>query len=207
MLSCLAFAGVSSGALASAGHKASLGQVHFHPRIDNALGLVPPAPDQGTKNFEPKQGGIYTAVTYHGGPTMTGGVTVHTIFWAPPGYSFQGSPGAGIPDYKGMIQQFFTDAAAGSTGTAGLPCTLAACNMFTVEPQYAWGTSPGGITSGQNTINYNSVTDTVTDTHAYPAGCTSPEDTKAGVSDQDVQKEVDKIIQAAGGTGRGLTNP
>lgn len=205
-LICLAFAGLSSGALASAGHRLSLGQTSFHPRIGNALGLIPPVPDQGNKNFEPNEGGIYTAVTYHGGPTMTGGVTVHTVFWAPPGYSFQGSPGAGIPSYEGMIQQFFTDVAHDSTGTLGAPCTLAGCNMFTVEPQYAWGTAPGGITSGQNTINYNSVTDTVTDPTLYPKGCTSPEDTKACVTDQEVQKEVDKLVQADPLKPRGLNN-
>jgi hypothetical protein len=205
-LACLAFAGLSSSALASASHRLSLGQTTFHPRIGNALGLIPPVPDQGKRNFEPNEGGIYTAVTYHGGPTMTGGVTVHTLFWAPPGYSFQGSPGAGVLGYEPLIQQYFTDVALDSTGTSGSACTASSCNVFTVEPQYGWGTSPGGITSGQNTINYNSVTDTVNDTDPYPAGCTSPEDTKACVTDQEVQQEVDHVIQSTAGTPRGLNN-
>jgi hypothetical protein len=149
---------------------------------------------------------------------MTGGVTVHTIFWAPSGYAFQGSPDGVAPTYEGMIQQFFTDASAASTGTSGQTCTVAHCNAFTVEPQYAWGTAPGGITPGNNQINYNNTVTTfpsgytsgdgaIVDTNPYPAGgCTSPEDTKACVTDQQVQAEVDKIVQATAGTPRGLHN-
>jgi hypothetical protein len=206
-LVCLFFTALGSSALASAGQGGSSGKPAFSPRIGNALGLVAPYPDRGNKNFEPNEAGIYTAVTYHGGPTMTGGVTVHTIFWAPPGFSFQGAPAAGVPSYEGTIEQYFTDVAAASTGTSGQSCTTAACNDFTVEPQFAWGTSPGGITSGDNTIHYNPATDVVLDTHPYPSGgCTSPEDTKACVTDQQVQNEVDRVIQSTAGTPRGLNN-
>src|SRR5689334_8293214 len=97
---CLVFAALSSSAFAS---KHAPAAPAFHPRVGNAMGLIPPVPDQGTRNFEPNEAGIFTAVTYHGGVTMTGGVTVHTIFWAPAGFAFQGSPGAGIPTYKGMV--------------------------------------------------------------------------------------------------------
>jgi hypothetical protein len=195
------FGGLSSSALASPGHKA------FQPRIGNAMGLVPPVPDQGKKNFEPNESGIYTAVTYHGGPTMAGGVTVHSIFWAPPGYSFQPSPGAGIPSYEGLVQQYLTDVATASTGTLGSACTGVSCNVFTVEPQFSWGTAPGSVTHGNYTISYSTGTDSVNDTHPYPAGgCTSPEDTKACVTDQQVQNEVDRLIQSTAGTPRGLTN-
>ncbi len=171
------------------------------------MGLVPPIQDVGKKNFEPSENGIYTAVTYHGGPTMTGGVTVHTIFWAPSGYAFQGSPGAGIPSYEGLIEQYFTDVAAASSGTSGSSCTTSACDDFSAEPQYGWGTSPGHVTNGDYQINYNPATDVVMDTDPYPTGgCTSPEDTKACITDQQVQAEVDKIIQSTSGTPRGLNN-
>jgi hypothetical protein len=208
-LACLGFCALSSSALASTG------KLHFRPRIRNAMGLFPPI---GVKIQEPSEGGIFDPVTYHGGPTMTGGVTVHTIFWAPSGYSFQGSPGGGAPTYIGTIEQFFSDAAAGSTGTSGQTCTLAACNPFTVQAQYAWGTTPGGITSGANTIMYNGIETTfpsgytsgdnaIIDTNPYPAGgCVSPEDTRACLTDAQVQAEVDKIVQATSGHPRGLNN-
>ena len=208
---------VTCGAFCSSALAAS-GKPVWRPRIRNAMGLVPPIQDQGKKGFEPNEGGVFAAVTYRGGPTMTGGITVHTIFWAPPGYAFQGSPGAGIPTYTGTIEQFFTDAAAASTGTSGQTCTIAHCSAFTVEPQYGWGTTPGGITPGSNTIHYNptettfpagynSTDNAILDTDPYPTGgCTSPQDTKACLTDAQVQAEVDKIIQASAGTPRGLNN-
>ncbi len=213
-LLCLSCGALSSSALA-AGTKS-----HFRPRIGNGLGLVPPVQDWGKKGWEPSEGGVFDPATYRGGPTMTGGVTVHTIFWAPSGYAFQGSPdpGAGVPTYEGMIEQFFSDAAAGSTGTSGQTCSTTACNPFTVEPQYAWGTTPGGITRGDNQISYNGTAttfpagytsgdDAIVDTDPYPAhGCTSPEDDKACLTDAQVQAEVDKIVQATSGTPRGLHN-
>jgi hypothetical protein len=219
----ICFAALGSSAWASTGQKAASGQTGFRPRIGNALGLVPPVPDWGTRRAEPSEGSIFDPVTYHGGQTMSGGVTVHTIFWAPAGYAFQGSPGGGAPSYEGMIEQFFSDAAAASTGTSGAPgpCSTSTptnCNAFTVEPQYAWGTSPGGITSGNYHINYNNAATTfpggytppdgaIVDTDPYPAhGCTSPEDDRACLTDAQIQAEVDKIVQATAGTPRGLTN-
>jgi hypothetical protein len=222
-LVCLAFAGLTSGAQASAGHRAASGQTGFRPRIGNALGIVPPVQNWGKKGDEPSEGSIFDAVTYRGGQTMTGGVTVHTIFWAPSGYAFQGSPDGVAPTYEGMIEQFFSDVSAGSTGTSGAagPCTVQApsnCNAFTVEPQYAWGTTKGGITPGDYQVNYNNTQTTfpagytsgdgaIVDTDPYPAGgCTSPEDTRACLTDQQIQNEVDKIVQATAGTPRGLHN-
>src|ERR1700686_2982251 len=78
----------------------------FHPRVGGALGLIPPVNSQGQFGSQDVATGALTPLTYHAGSTMTGGVTVHTIFWAPSGFSFQGSPGGVIPTYKGMIQQF-----------------------------------------------------------------------------------------------------
>lgn len=189
---CLAFVALSSSASASQGQPTT---PRLQPRIGNALGIVPPVNDEGKTAFEPGEGGIFNAVTYHGGPTMTGGITVHTIFWAPSGYSFQGSPGTGIPSYVGMIQQFYSDVAADSGKTT---------NVFSTEPQYSMGTTPGNITPGAYQIAYNPATDSIADTDAYPAGgCVSPQDTKACVTDAQVQAEVDHVITTTGGS-RGL---
>ena len=89
---------VAGGALASP----AWGATTFRPRVGNALGLAPPVGYHGTV---PSELGAVNPVTYHGGPTMNqaGGVTVHTIFWAPSGFAFQGSPGAPAPTYEGTI--------------------------------------------------------------------------------------------------------
>jgi hypothetical protein len=200
---------------------AALGAPTFHPRVGNALGLVPQV---GSHYAEPTEASVLTPVVYHGGQTMTGGVTVHLIFWAPPGYSFQGT-GQPVPtNYEGLIEQYYTDVAASSTGTSGATCTPSACSDFTVEPQYGWGTTPGGITSGQNTINFTNTSasfsgtetlptgaDVILDSDPYPApgtagACTSPVDTKACVFDSAVQAEVDNLVQHTTGTPRGLQN-
>jgi hypothetical protein len=165
---------------------------------------------------------------YHGGKTMTGGVTVHAIFWAPPGTSFPSTAPAGARTNaltnEGIVRQFFSDVAAASTGTAGSACTTSSCNVFTVEPQYAWGTSVGGITSGQNTIHFNNTATTypsgftpsdnvINDTDAIPSSaaagpnCTSPLSATYCVTDQQVQVEVSKLVAAAGGSSvAGLQN-
>ena len=44
-------------------------------------------------------------------------VTIHTIFWAPSGYAFSGSPGGGALGYVPLVQQFFTDVATASGTT------------------------------------------------------------------------------------------
>src|SRR2546421_5048683 len=83
---------------------AAWSKTKFHPRVGAALGLIPTVNSDGRFGAGDVASGFQTPVTYHGGSVMAGGVTVHTIFWAPPGSSFQGSPGAGIPTYVGMIQ-------------------------------------------------------------------------------------------------------
>jgi hypothetical protein len=195
-VACLISSGLASSALASSTSS------RFRPRIGNALGLVPPV---GKHNLEPSEFGIYAPLTYHGGKTMTGGVTVHTLFWAPPGYAFQTAP-PNSKSYVGLIEQYFSDVNAASTGTLGAPCTHVSCNSFTVEPQYAWGTRPGGIVPGKNQINYSAGSDVVMDTDPYNSQCTSPQDTKACVTDGQVQAEVDKVVQATPGHPRGLHN-
>lgn len=199
----------------------------FHPRVRNALGLIPPVNNQGSFNTEPSENGVFNAVTYHGGSVMAGGVTVHTIFWEPAQFQFQGSPGSGDPTYMGTIEKFYTDVAADS-GVASL-CVLDTndeCNIFSTLTQYAEGTS--SVTPGDYSINYadnggipqvysaggtlNDTNDLIVDGDPFPftgnatGECVSPEDTRACVLDSAVQAEVDRIVQATTDTPRGLHN-
>jgi hypothetical protein len=185
-VACLVFAFTAS---------AASGKPHFRPRIGGALGLAPPIgaqPDIAS--------GLQTPVTYHGGSVMTGGVTVHTIFWTGGTSPFQGQPTGAPHDYVGMVQQFFTDAAADSGGSA---------NVFSTLPQFAKGTTPGGITPGSYNISYDAATDSITDNHPYPSvsdQCASPQSTSVCVTDAQVQAEVDRVVQGTAGHPRGLHN-
>jgi hypothetical protein len=107
-----------------------------------------------------------------------------------------------------MLEQYFTDVAHASTGTAGGTCTNISCVNFTVEPQYAWGTTPGHITSGDYTVFYSSSADAILDSHAYPAKarqCKSPRHLSVCLTDGQIQQEVNRVIQTHGGA-RGLHN-
>src|ERR1700674_2485503 len=86
-------------ALGAASAQAASGT--FHPRVGAALGLFPSVNSQNVATGSPVD------TVYHGGPVMNGGVTVHTIFWAPAGFHFSAG-------YEPLIQQFLTDAAAAS---------------------------------------------------------------------------------------------
>lgn len=185
---------------------AALGATAFHPRVRGALGLVPAVNRHGQLRAADVASGLLTPITYHGGPVMSGGVTVHTIFWAPAGYAFQGSPGPGIPTYKGLIQQFFSDVAAGSGASGG--CAPNDCNVFTIERQYAQGTRVGQITPGSYAIGYNSGSDSIDAADPFPskaAQCASPAGTAVCLTDLQIQNEVDHVVQATGGA-RGLNN-
>jgi hypothetical protein len=195
---------VAFGVLAAGASAASSHRYVFHPRSGNALGLEPPL-NHG--KFESSEDGIYSPGVYHGGPTMTGGVTVHTVFWGPANHPFTTAAPPGAKAYVPLIEQFFSDVSAASTGTSGQTCTQHACNAFTIEAQYGWGTSPGKITHGDNTINYTTAADAVMDTHPYPAnGCTSPGDTTVCLTDTQIQAEVSRLIQSTPGKPRGLHN-
>ncbi len=200
VVSILCLAAFAGGAPAWAG-------TTFHPRIGPGLGLVPPVDSQGRMNTGDVASGSPTPLTYHGGQVMSAGVTVHTIFWAPSGYSFEGSPGPGIPTYEGMVQQFFTDLAhdSGAPGT----CTSAGCNTFTVLPQFGQGTSVGGVTPGAYAISYSAATDSIDDTNSFPAAsaqCASPGGATTCVTDGQIQSEIDRVVQATSGAPRGLDN-
>ncbi|MBV8429542.1 MAG: hypothetical protein JO244_00140, partial [Solirubrobacterales bacterium] len=179
----------------------------FRPRIRGALGLVAPVNRKGELIANDIASGATTPEVYHAGPVMSGGVTVHTVFWNAPGHPFQGSPGAGIPTYTGLIQQFFTDVAA-DTGSSGV-CTGTDCNLFTIERQYGAGTSVGQISPGAYNVSYNPATDSVNDTNPYPSKtyqCASPAGTAVCLTDAQVRAELDNVVQASSGTPRGLTN-
>ena len=199
MVACLA------GALALAGPPAA--QASFHPRLAGGLGLEPMVNARGEMQLTDVATEGQVPLTYHGGQVMAGGVTVHTIFWAPPGYAFQGSPGSGIPTYEGMVQQFFADLAhdSGASGT----CTSAECTAMSVLPQYAQGTSPGGVSPGSYAVSYSAASDSVDDSDPYPAAssqCASPAGAGTCVTDGQVQAEIDHVIGATPGTSRGLGN-
>ena len=158
----------------------------FKPRVGFAMGLIPlhGAQDIATSPSIP--------VLYHGGSVMRN-VTIHTVFWAPAGYRYNSSPGGGALGYVALIQQFFADAAHDSGSTA---------NVFSLLDQY--GDHSG---DGSYQIHYEAATDSVADTHPYPAAqCPSPAGVATCVTDLQVQREVDRLVGAAGPASRGLTN-
>ena len=69
---CLVLGASASAALASP---------KFRPRVGGAMGLVPTFNKQGVAFNPDIASGGPTQVTYHGGSVMSGGVTVHAIFW------------------------------------------------------------------------------------------------------------------------------
>jgi hypothetical protein len=178
----------------------------FHPRVGGGLGLVPPVNRQGQFNTGDLATGAQTPETYHGGPVMSGAVTVHTIFWAASGHPFQGSPGAGIPTYEGLIQQYVSDLAAES-GSSG-SCTSADCSTSTIWHQYGAGTAVGQVRPGADSILYSVAADSVDDADPYPNKrdqCASPAGVAACITDGELQSEIDHVIQTSGGT-RGLND-
>ena len=176
------------------------GKPMFHPRVRNALGLVPPANSQGKFAAQADvASGAPTPVTYHGGSVMAGGITMHLIFWTGGTNPFQGQPPGAPADYVGMMERLYTDVAHDSLGTA---------NVFSVLPQFAQGTSPGAITPGRYSIAFNSASanDVVMDNDPYPPvadQCASPDDTAVCITDGQVQSELDSVISSHGGA-RGL---
>ncbi len=161
----------------------------LRPRLGRVMGIEAPA----GRAFDTATG-IPIPVVYHGGPVMdTGTVTVHTIFWAPAGYAFDGAPTSGTLGYTAMIQQFFTDVAHDSGSHT---------NVFSVLDQY--GDRSG---AGQYSIAYNAQTDSVAATDPYPTSanqCPSPAGVSTCVTDAEVAQEVDKVIERTDPTGYGL---
>jgi hypothetical protein len=187
VVTVLAVLALGQGSALAARHSAA-SRPAFTPRVGFALGLMPlhGAQEIATSPSIP--------VLYHGGVVMRN-VTIHTVFWAPAGYRYDGSPGAGALGYVALIQQFFSDAAhdSGSTG-----------NVFSLLNQYG---DRSGVGSYQ--LQYNPAVDSVADTHPYPAAtnqCPSPSGIATCVTDLEVQREVDRLVGSAGPGARGLTN-
>jgi hypothetical protein len=161
----------------------------FRARIRHAMGVEPA---YGTAPTPANPSGI--PVAYHGGQVMRG-VTIHTVFWAPAGYRFDGSPSSGTLGYQPLIQQFLADAAHDS-GTGS--------NVFSLLNQYGDGSG-----NGSYSIHYDPAVDSITDTNPYPTGsnqCPSPSGTATCVTDLQLQQELDKLIGPQNAAARGLSN-
>jgi hypothetical protein len=161
----------------------------FRPRIGNAMGIEPLRGADDNAGGSP---GVPAA--YHGGSVMRN-VTIHTVFWAPAGYHFDGAPGGGVLGYQALIQQFFADVAHDSGD---------ASNIFSTLDQYG---DRSGV--GTYSLHYDAAADSVVDADPYPPpsrGCASPSGVATCVTDPQVQREVDKLIGAQDPAGRGLTN-
>jgi hypothetical protein len=158
---------------------------HFRPRIGHAWGIVPPA------NKRDVASGTSIPVVYHGGSVMHG-VTVHTVFWAPRGFRFNGPATPGTLGYVPLLQQYLSDAAHDSGG---------ASNVFSVLPEY-----PDRGRPGRYAISYSAPSDSLDDTDPYPRGhqCPSPAGIPTCLTDLQIQHELDKVIQAHEPNGRGL---
>lgn len=170
------------GAAAPAGARPS-----FQPRIGTAMGLFPAA---GSRDVA--TGSSYPLL-YHGGSVMHAPVTVHTLFWAPPGFRFGGAPGAGVLGYEPMIQRFFTGLAHDSGATG---------NFLSLLRQY-----PDAAAPNRSGISYNAATDSIDDTHPFPARsaqCPSPAGIATCLTDQAVGRELDQVISARDPRARGL---
>ncbi|MGP0050834.1 MAG: hypothetical protein ACLPZR_18605 [Solirubrobacteraceae bacterium] len=174
--------------LAAASLPAAADATTFRPRIGFALGL------------EPVRSGREIAVApsipvvYHGGSVMRD-VTIHTIFWAPGGYHFDGSPAPGVLSYEPLIEQFLTDVAHDSGQTT---------NIFSLLDQYGDGSGPGGYE-----IHYDAATDAVDDSDPYPPRsrqCPSPSGVATCITDLELQEEIDTLIGPADPAARGLSN-
>jgi hypothetical protein len=121
------------------------------------------------------------------------GVTVHTVFWAPPGYAFGGAPQPGGHAYQQLIEQFFTDVGHDS-GSAS--------NIFSTLPQYSDASGAASYS-----ISYDAASDAVSDTAPYPRAseqCTSPTGIVTCVTDASIQQELDRVIRTSDPSARGM---
>ncbi len=165
----------------------AMGAKRIRPRSRGAMGIIP------ARGHQEIASGSNIPVLYHGGPVMRGGVTIHTIFWAPAGYHFTPSPGAGVLGYEPLIKQFFADAAHDSGATT---------NVFSVLRQYPDSGGPGSYQ-----ISYDPAVDSYDATDPYPPTaqqCPSPSSIPTCITDLQLQHEIDRVIQAHDPTGRGL---
>ncbi|MDQ2895855.1 MAG: EXORDIUM family protein [Actinomycetota bacterium] len=158
------------------------------PRLGTAMGILPRlgTPEVATGQNIP--------VVYHGGRVMRD-VTIHTVFWAPPGYHFDGSPGAGAAGYEAMVKQFVSDVAHDSAAPTGIFSTLT---------QYH-----DGAGAGATAVHYDPAVDSVDLTAPYPAPrkqCASPSSVATCVTDVQIQTALDQLIATSAPSARGLGN-
>jgi hypothetical protein len=188
-LTVLVLLALTTGSALAAGRSgAAAPRPTFKPRVRFAMGLLP------IHGAQEVAAGPSIPVVYHGGVVMRN-VTIHTIFWAPAGYRYDGSPGPGAPGYAPLIQQFFADVAHDSGSTA---------NIFSLLNQF--GDRSG---DGSYQIQYDPAVDSIADTHPFPAAvdqCPSPSGVATCVTDLQVQREVDRVIGTSDPAARGLTN-
>jgi len=161
----------------------ALANTTFQPRVGGALGLFPSYANTDIAT------GDQTDADYHGGTVMDANVTVHTIFWAPAGYSF-------TPGYEALLKQFLTDASAASGTTS---------NVFSVLRQYGQQTGTATAVPGNYAIAYDATGDSIDDADPYPSsgGCASPNGIPTCLTDGQVQAEIDTVAPA---NERGLGN-
>lgn len=177
-----------AAAAAAAGRHTARRPATFRPRIGFAMGIIP---HRGA--FDPATG-TATKVAYHGGQVMRG-VRIHTVFWAPPGHRFDGSPGAGAPGYEPLVTQFLSDAARG--GPAGE-------DVFSALTQYSDQSGPGS-----EAFSFDPGAGTTDLTAPFPAPadqCASPSGTATCVTDGQLQQQLDQLISSRAPHDRGLGN-
>jgi hypothetical protein len=160
----------------------------FRPRLGFAMGVIP-----HTGAFDPLASPA-PQVVYHGGRVMRG-VTIHTVFWAPSGYRFGGSPGAGVPGYEALIKQFLVDAAHGGPANA---------NIFSTLTQFHDQTGPGDAHFSYDPSKNSS--DLSAPFPPRSEQCSSPSGTATCVTDGEIQRQLDAVIAGQDSHARGLGN-
>jgi len=123
------------------------------------------------------------ALTYHGGPIMTG-LNLYAIFWVPvPAKLQNGKPTGLTTKYESVAKQFLAD----------YPYHGIANN----STQYY------STKTGVNTyfVGIGALVASVVDTDPYPAsGCTDPDTPGNCITDLQLQKEIAKVMKAHGWT-------
>jgi hypothetical protein len=120
---------------------------------------------------------------YHGGIVMSGQVTVHTVFWAPAGHSFPGSPSLLVAGYEGIVQKFML-AAAHDSGKR--------TNVFSALYEY-----PDASAYGDYQLHYLPASDSLQDGDPYPPvskQCVSPLGIATCVTGEQVEAELRRVI-------------
>ncbi len=185
MLNRLAWLLASVIWVAGFGLPAGVASARFHPRIGPGMGLVP-------RRAQDIAVGPRIPVVYHGG-TVMGAVTVHTVFWAPSGFRFDGPPAPNALGYEPLIQRFFADVAQ-ATGTAG--------NAFSLLLQY-----PDRRQLGSYDVAYSPAADSIDDRDRYPPArkqCASTAGIATCLTDLQLRTELEHVIAARQPRARGL---